>query len=59
VLGGLGSVPGALAGGVLLGVVESLGAVYVSMAWKDGIGFLLFLAVLLYRPSGLFGVGKA
>jgi branched-chain amino acid transport system permease protein len=59
VLGGLGSVPGAIAGGILLGVVESLGAVYVSMAWKDGIGFALLLGVLLYRPSGLFGVGKA
>ncbi len=58
VLGGLGSVPGAIAGGILLGVVESTGAVYVSSAYRDGIGFVLFLVVLLYRPSGLFGVGR-
>jgi len=55
VLGGMGYVPGALAGGLILGLVESLGAAYLSSAFMDGYGFILLIVVLLFRPKGLFG----
>jgi branched-chain amino acid transport system permease protein len=55
VIGGLGSIPGALVGGLLLGVVESLGAAFISSPYQNAYGFLLVLLVLLIRPTGLFG----
>jgi branched-chain amino acid transport system permease protein len=55
ILGGFGSFPGAIVGGLCLGLLESLGAAYVSSAWKDTIAFLVLLLVLFIRPSGLAG----
>lgn len=53
ILGGLGSVGGSMAGGLILGLAESLGTL-VSSAYKDAIGFVLVIIILLYRPDGLF-----
>ncbi len=55
VLGGLGSVVGAAVGGLIIGVVEAMASAYISTDWKDVVVFMLFLAVLLLRPQGLFG----
>lgn len=55
VLGGIGSIPGAMFGGILLGLVESLGASYISSEYKDAYAFVVLIIVLLIKPSGLFG----
>jgi branched-chain amino acid transport system permease protein len=55
ILGGIGNIPGAMVGGLLLGVVEALGAGYVSIAWKDAIAFVVLILILIVRPFGLLG----
>jgi branched-chain amino acid transport system permease protein len=55
VLGGIGSVPGAMVGGFVLGLMESLGAAYISSEFKDGFAFLILIGVLILRPTGLLG----
>ncbi len=58
VLGGIGSVPGAMLGGILLGVIESLGKAYISTELSDAIVFGVLVVVLLVKPSGLLGKRK-
>jgi branched-chain amino acid transport system permease protein len=58
VLGGMGSVIGATLGGIIIGVVESVGAVTISSDWKDVLVFVIFLLVLLVKPSGLMGKSR-
>ena len=55
ILGGIGNLPGAMFGGLILGVLEMLGAAYISAAWKDVFVFLILILVLIFRPNGLFG----
>lgn len=55
VFGGLTSIPGAVLGGLILGVVENLAAAYISSGYRDMIAFIILILVLLIKPSGLFG----
>jgi len=60
IIGGLGSIRGTLFAGLLLGVVEVMGTVYIDTGYTDAYGFALMIAVLLFRPQGLFGrAGRA
>jgi branched-chain amino acid transport system permease protein len=57
-LGGLGSLGGAMLGGIVFGLLETFGAVYISSAYKDGIGMALLIAILFFYPTGLVGLWK-
>lgn len=55
VLGGIGSVPGAMLGGVVLGLAEAFGAGYLSSLYRDGISYAVMIIVIIFIPAGLFG----
>src|SRR5512147_898314 len=59
VLGGMGSIVGATLGGIIIGVTESMAAIYVASGLKDLVVFVLFLGLLLFKPSGLLGKSRA
>lgn len=55
IVGGFGNVPGAILGGIFLGVVEVFAAYYISSAYRDAFAFIILILVLLFRPQGFFG----
>lgn len=55
ILGGLGSIPGAVVGGLLYGIAENLAVLFLGGIWKDAVGFAVLIAVLVVRPTGIFG----
>jgi branched-chain amino acid transport system permease protein len=55
VLGGIGNIPGAMLGGLLIGLIESLGGQFIAVAWTDVIIFSILVLVLVFRPTGLLG----
>jgi branched-chain amino acid transport system permease protein len=55
VLGGLGSIMGTFVGGLILGVTESATGFFLSLTYREVVGLVLFLLILVFRPQGLFG----
>lgn len=55
ILGGIGNIPGAMLGGLLLGVIEAMSAAYIAIAWKDAIAFFVLILILIIRPTGILG----
>ncbi len=55
ILGGIGSIPGAVAGGFMIGIIESLGAGYISSGYRDAYAFIIMIIILVFRPSGILG----
>ncbi len=55
ILGGIGSIPGAVIGGFLIGIIESLGAGYISSGYRDAYAFIVMIVILVLRPSGILG----
>ncbi|KNF07474.1 high-affinity branched-chain amino acid ABC transporter system permease protein LivH [Gottschalkia purinilytica] len=55
VIGGIGSIPGAMLGGIIMGVSESLGAAYISSGYRDAIAFIILIIILLFKPAGILG----
>jgi branched-chain amino acid transport system permease protein len=58
IIGGIGSIPGALVGGIFLGLVENIGIAFIPAGWKDAIAFAVLILFLLLRPQGIFGRRK-
>jgi branched-chain amino acid transport system permease protein len=58
VLGGIGSIPGAVLGALIMGQSETLTSAYLSSTYRDGIAFVILIAVLLLRPTGMLGVPR-
>jgi branched-chain amino acid transport system permease protein len=55
IIGGFGDVTGAIIGGLSLGIIETFGAAYISVPYKDGFAFLVLVLFLVFRPQGIFG----